>query len=209
MAIEARDLSPAMPPPDRMSFEEFLNRAEDESWAEWVDGEVMLLSPPSVEHQDVSGFLTTLLRFYAEENQLGRVLSAPFLMKNGPTLPGREPDILFVATQNLTRLQPNYLEGPADLVVEIISTESRTRDRNEKFTEYEQGGVREYWIVDPARDQAEFYQSNAQGSFQPVTPDANGIYRSDAMPGLWIEVPWLWRTPLPTLRSVLRAWGIA
>jgi Uma2 family endonuclease len=46
---------------------------------------------------------------------------------------------------------------PADLAVEIVPTESRLRDRGQKLAEYEMGGVREYWIIDPERRQAAFY----------------------------------------------------
>lgn len=72
-------------------------------------------------------------------------------MKTGPTLPGREPDLLFLARENLDRLKAPYLEGPADLAVEIVSSESRLRDRGEKLAEYEAGGVREDWILDPGQ----------------------------------------------------------
>ncbi len=61
-------------------------------------------------------------------------------MKTGSERPSRLPDIIFVAKENLSRVKENHLDGPADLVVEIISTESRSHDRGEKFYEYEQGG---------------------------------------------------------------------
>jgi len=43
-------------------------------------------------------------------------------------------------------LKHTYPDGPADLAIEIVSEESRLRDRGEKFAEYEVGGVKEYWI---------------------------------------------------------------
>ena len=49
------------------------------------------------------------------------------------------------------------MDGPADVVIEIISTGSRSTDRRTKFAEYEQLGVPEYWLIDPLRRQAEFY----------------------------------------------------
>ena len=54
-------------------------------------------------------------------------------------------------------MQATYLDGPADVVVEIISPESRLRDRGEKFAEYEMGGVREYWLIDSERHEADWY----------------------------------------------------
>ena len=56
-----------------------------------------------------------------------------------------------MATDHLGRFKENRLEGAADLVVEIISPESVDRDRDRKFYEYEQGGILEYWLIDPLR----------------------------------------------------------
>jgi Uma2 family endonuclease len=128
-------------PPGKMTYEAFLTWADEDTWAEWVNGEVIILPPASRRHQDVATFLAALLHFFVESRQLCLVLTAPFQMKIGPDLPGREPDILFIAREHLDRLRDTYLEGPADLVVEIISRDSRARDRGEKFYEYEQAGV--------------------------------------------------------------------
>ena len=100
------------------------------------------------------------------------------------------------------------MEGPADLVVEIISPESRARDRGDKFYEYEQGGIPEYWLIDPVRQQAEFYQLGADGISRPAPIDDQGRYHSAALPGLWLQVSWLWEMPLPPLLSILKAWEL-
>ncbi len=195
-------------PPGKMTYEEFLAWADEDTWAEWVNGEVIILSPASARHQDLATFLAAVLRFFVEAHQLGRVLTAPFQMKIGPDLPGREPDILFIAREHLDRLQNTYLAGPADLVVEIISPDSRARDRGEKFYEYEQGGVREYWLLDYLRRQAEFYQRGSDGIFRLVPVGEDGIYRSAVLEGLWLKVEWLWQDPLPPLMTVLREWQL-
>ena len=191
-----------------LSYEDFLERTDENAHVEWVNGEIIPMSPISNRHQDVFGFLFALLRHYAEQKHLGVVRSEPYQMKPGPTLPGRSPDIFFIAANHLSWMKNTYLDGPADLVVEIISPESRARDRGDKFYEYEQGGVLEYWIVDPTRNQAEFYQRGEDGFYRPILPDAQGRYYSAVLPGLWLEVAWLWQTPLPPLLDVLRAWGI-
>lgn len=203
---EPFEASPA--PRGKMTYEEFLAWADEDTWAEWVDGEVMLLMSASDEHQDLADFLTALLRHFTEAHQLGIVRSAPFQMKTGPSLPGREPDIIFVAREHLDRIKHVYLDGPADLVVEIISPESRSRDRGAKFYEYEQGGVCEYWLLDPLRRQAEFYGLGTDGIYHPLEVDHDGILRSLVLPGLWLKVEWLWQAPLPPLLGVLKEWGL-
>ena len=195
-------------PATKVSYEEFLERIDENQHVEWVDGEVIEMSPISNRHQDVAGFLISALRIYAEARQLGEVRSEPYQMKPALSLPGRAPDVFFVATAHLDRLRSTYLEGPADLVVEIISPESRARDRGDKFFEYEQGGVPEYWLVDPIREQAEFYQLDPGGIYRLAALDAQGRYDSVVLSGLWLQVSWLWQTPLPPLLSVLKAWEL-
>ncbi len=193
--------------PPRMTYEEFLDWLDEDTWAEWVDGEVVFMSPVTYEHQDILGFLHALFRHFSESHQSGVVLTEPFQMKTGPDLPGRSPDLLFLATANLGRSERTYVNGPADLVVEIVSRDSRTRDRKQKRSEYERGGVREYWIIDPKRREAEFHGLGDDGRYHPL-PIVEGVVRSVVMDGLWIEVAWLWQEPLPPLLGVLRAWGL-
>lgn len=193
--------------PAKITYEEFLKSAEG-TWAEWIDGEVIQMAPASNQHQNLASFLTALLRHFAEAHRLGVVRPAPFQMKTGPNLPGREPDILFIANQHLNRLKSTHLEGPADLVVEIISPDSRSRDRGDKFYEYEQGGVREYWLLDPLRKRAEFYRLGEEGTYDLVPVGKDGIFQSAVLEGLWLKVDWLWQEPLPLLLTVLKEWEL-
>ena len=198
-----------LPPPARLSFEEFLAWLEDDTWAEWVDGEVEIMSPASLPHQLLQGFLECVLSIYATSKGLGVVLGAPFLMRLPEELRrGREPDLLFVATRNRSRLKHTYLDGPADLVVEIISPESILRDRGAKFAEYEMAGVPVYWMLDPIRKRADFYQLGADGRYRAVEP-TDGVYRSAVVPGFWLRVEWLWQDPLPPVLAVVKELGIA
>ena len=120
-------------------------------------------------------------------------------MKTGKNLPGREPDILFVANEHLDLVKKNHLAGPADLAIEIVSPDSLTRDRGDKFVEYEKGGVKEYWLIDPIRESADFYYLE-NGVYRPITVSADGIYQSKVLAGFWLRVEWLWQEPLPPLR---------
>lgn len=190
------------PTKTKLSYEEFLQRYDEDAHAEWVDGEVIVLSPASNRHQDLSDFLTAILRAYVEAKQLGVVRSAPFQMRIG--LSGREPDILFVAKEHLERLKESYLDGPADLVIEIISPESRLRDRGEKLAEYELAGVREYWLIDPDEQRADFYILGDDGRYDRRRPRSDGRYRSEVLAGFELDTHWLWRSPLPPVLDVLR-----
>ncbi len=183
----------------RMTYEEYLAWADEDVHAEWVDGEVIIQMPPKPRHQFVTGFLYELLHLFVRFFRLGEVLTAPVEMKLYAGGPAREPDIIFVANQNLKRITEEHLVGPADLVVEVVSEDSVNRDRVKKFNEYQAAGVREYWIIDarPNKEKAEFFVVDAQGKFQSISLDPNGIYRSIVLPGFWLRVNWLWEEELP------------
>jgi hypothetical protein len=126
-------------PVEGMTYEEFLTWADEDTLAEWVDGEVVMYSLASKRHQNIADFLLKVMGTYVESHDLGMVISAPFQMKLEH---GREPDVLFVASEHLDRLEETYLDGPADLVVEIVSPDSMGRDRGDKFYEYARGECR-------------------------------------------------------------------
>jgi Uma2 family endonuclease len=206
--MEALVETTAAPPTEKLTFEEFLATLDEDTWAEWVDGGVIMLSPASDRHQNMADFLITILRFYVESHELGWVRSAPFLMRLPEVPSGREPDILFVRTERMSLVQPTYLDGPADLVIEIVSPESISRDRGDKFIEYEAAGVMEYWLLDPERQQAEFYRLGEDGRYHFALPDAAGVYRSEVLTGFWLRPDWLWQETLPPVLKVVREFGI-
>lgn len=187
-----------------ISYEEFLE-AYDTTHAEWVDGQVLLMTPVSTRHQDVADFLTALLRLFVERNGSGKVLSAPVQMR----LPrsGREPDVMFIAREKLERVRELYVQGPADLVIEVVSPESQTRDRHDRLGEYQDAGVREYWIIDPVRQEAEFRGLGKDGRYERE-PLREGVFHSGVVPGLWLREEWLWQQPLPSLWTILREWKL-
>lgn len=197
----------ARPTGERMAYREFLERYDNGEHLEWVDGEVIEMPPIGQDHDRLDQFLLRLLGEFLDYHPLGELRHDPFNMKTGPSLPGRAPDILFVARKNLKRLKKTYLQGPADLAIEIISPGSRAIDRGDKYYEYEQGGVGEYWLLDPQRKRAEFYQRDKAGLYLAVPPDEDNVYRSKAITGLWLKPAWLW-FPFPTLAAVRREWKL-
>jgi Uma2 family endonuclease len=195
------------PPEPPVSFEEFLAWSDEDSRAEWVDGEIVVMAPSNLGHQDLLGFLYKLLDDYVRANRLGRVFLAGVLMRLASRPSGREPDLLFVAAAHAERLRDTYLDGPADLVVEIVSPDSVDRDRVEKLGEYEAAGIPEYWVIDLPRQEALFYRLGDDGQYRQIPPDPDGIYRSSVLEGFQLKVAWLWQRPLPDAREAARELG--
>jgi Uma2 family endonuclease len=183
--------------PTHMSWEEYLAWDFEDRRAEWVDGKVVLMPPVRADHQFIVQFLYELLIGFVRPRKLGRILLDRMLMRMLSRPSGREPDLLFIATAHLDRLKETMIDGPADLVVEVVSPESDQRDRSEKFREYEAGGVPEYWLLDPLRREAYFYVLGEDGRYHlaPIGPD--GVYHSQILQGFRLRVDWLWRVPLP------------
>jgi Uma2 family endonuclease len=185
-----------------MRFDEYLTWLDTDTYAEWEDGKVVMMSPASMRHVLISSFLVALLAEYVLRYQLGTVLSAPFQMMLRDLRRSREPDVLFVAGANQHRLRDTYLDGPADFVIEIVSPESVTRDRITKFQEYAQAGIPEYWIVDPLIRSMVGYQL-FNGAYAPIEPENDGRLYSAVLPGFWILSDWLWQEPLPSVVTTL------
>ena len=112
------------------------------------------------------------------------------------------PDLIFTARKHLDRLKSTYLDGAPDLVIEIISPESQSRDRRDKYIEYEKAGVGEYWIIDPLSKTVELYAMHRK-QFRLIAND-DGIARSKALKGFKLKTAQLWQKPLPKVSGVLR-----
>lgn len=212
MAIQESISSRTKPMRLQMSREAFLAWADEDTHAEWVDGEVFVFMPATDIHQATLGFLYHLLALFVDLFQLGQLRVAPFEMKLRAGRAYREPDILFVARENLSRLTDKRLNGPADLVIEIVSTDSVHRDRHTKFNEYAQAGIPEYWIIDPRprRQAADFFWLNEQGEYELFATEQDEKAVSRVLPGFWLRPDWLWQADtLAPLTALLEMRGLS
>jgi Uma2 family endonuclease len=118
--------------------------------------------------------------------------------------PAREPDLMVLLNAHLDRLTPQYVNGAADVAIEIVSPESDERDRGKKFLEYEAAGVPEYWLIDPIRRQVTFYLRGDDGRYTSAAADAQGRYASRILPGFTLDPTWLWHELLPGGAEIYR-----
>jgi Uma2 family endonuclease len=177
----------------RMTYEEYLAWAGEDTRGEWVNGEVIQFMPPKALHQNILIFLASLLQLFVKHFKLGYVGVAPIEVRITPTS-SREPDVIFVSSARSGIVNDDRIEGAPDLVIEIISRDSVQRDREEKYDEYEAAGVREYWIIDnrTRRHIADFFRLDQAGIYQRVEVVDN-IFRSEVLPGFWLRIDWLWQ----------------
>lgn len=191
----------------RMSYEEFLAWADEDTRAEWVDGEVIEFMPTGKRHIRLVRFLITLISDYVELRGLGEVLVEPFQFWTRTSQALRRPEVAVLLTAHLDRFTPAAMEGVPDLVVEVISEDSEARDRDDKRREYAAAGVPEYWIVEgrEGRDGVTFLALQDDGTYEEIRPDAQGRLHSRVLAGFWLDPSWLASDQLPNLYAVLAA----
>jgi Uma2 family endonuclease len=198
---------PLLPP--RMTeaeFEAWCN-ANPEVRAEWVDGEVQMMTFVTFDHADLNAWFISLLRPFVERRKLGKIAGPEFQVRLPNQRRRRVPDILFVEKNRENLLQPNYLDGPPDLAIEIVSPESVVRDWREKFLDYQMAGVREYWIADPLTERIEAYELVENRTFARIEPRQGAIY-SGVLAGFFIRPEWLWSKPRADVLDVLVELGV-
>jgi Uma2 family endonuclease len=187
-----------------VSEDEYMNLYA-ELGCEWVEGVVIKLAPIGIKHDHIFKYLVLLMQNYFTLNSIGQVFGDRFVMRL-PEFPKRrrEPDMMIVLDTN-PHLRETYMDGPADICVEIVSEASVNIDLVEKFHEYEVGGVREYWIVDALNDECIFYRLNDQKVYVQHMQNAEGVYTTPVLPRLQVHVPTLWTVQRPNTIAVLES----
>jgi Uma2 family endonuclease len=192
--------------PVRMSEQEYVRLYPESKDTEWCAGEVVIKMPIQDIHDILQRVIASTLEILVTKKRLGKVRGPSFTMRLPEKPSRRDPDILFIASDNPSTYSPTLLDGPADLIVEIISPESVDRDYIVKFQEYEAGGVREYWIIDPKNLSVVAYVRNAETKrFEPIPADDAGVRRSKTIDGFWLSSKLIYTDPPPTALDLLIA----
>ena len=149
----------------RLTYEDFLLFPDDGLRHEIIDGEHYVTPSPNLRHQELVLRLGMALGNHLEDRpDRGRVFVAPFdVVFSFHDIV--EPDVIFVAPDQLDILTDKNIQGTPAMVIEILSPSTRKRDRQIKQKLYERAGVREYWMVDPDLNVVTIYQRAADGSF--------------------------------------------
>ena len=134
-------------PVRKHTYADYCLTPDDERY-ELLDGELIMSPSPNRAHQDICLELGALLHTYVKESGLGEIYIAPFDVVLSETTVV-QPDLLFIANERTHIITPDNVQGPPNLVVEILSPSTANRDRTRKRALYAQYGVPEYWLVDP------------------------------------------------------------
>ena len=185
-----------------VTFEEFYEIAEENVIYNLLDGRVIREPPPITKHGLMVSWLMGMVGMYVELFKLGEILGATVAVKFSQ-YQASEPDLLFISKNRGHIVNDRYVDGPPDLCVEVISENSRKRDRGRKFVLYADHGVKEYWIVDPLLNSVEFFE-NIEGEWKGILPDEKGRLNSRVLPGFWLDPRWFRELRLPRRSDALK-----
>ena len=134
-------------PAGSWTYADLAKLPDDGTQFEIIEGELYEMPPPLLAHASVVIALIDLL-LPLIKGMGGRLWTAPvgvFFAGADPV----EPDIVVLLPGGSARRSRNGIEGPPDLLIEVLSPSNRAHDQIRKRALYANGGVREYWIVDP------------------------------------------------------------
>lgn len=182
----------------RMTADEYFALPDDGFRYELVHGVLVMSPSPMPWHQGVAIEILAQLLPHVRSHPIGKVFTETDVHlgtdESGDDLVYR-PDVLFLSTERV-RGKSKRLVGPPNLVVEVISPDSRRRDTLTKQADYERAGVGEYWIIDPQRQTMTFLRLR-DGKFVEVPPDADS-FASQSVPGFTLD--------LKPIREAFKPW---
>ncbi len=151
------------------------------------DGEVVAVTKPSFEHNELLGDLYADVRGHVRRHQLGRVSLDILVILDPSRAKTWAPDLVFVAAANLQRIRNGRVFGPPDLVVEILSPSTRADDLGRKLADYHRYEVPWYWTLDP--DGPTLVERRREpGGYVVAQTVGGGIFRPALFPGLEIDL---------------------
>lgn len=126
--------------------------------AEVINNTLYMSPAPNIQHQRLLSRLHTMMNTHVTENNLGECLFAPVDVYLGDRN-AVQPDIIFIAKENMEIIQDNRIKAAPDLIVEALSA-NKKHDLQLKKNLYETYGVKEYFIVNPANNEGITYYLN-------------------------------------------------
>lgn len=175
----------------RFRADDIWDAPDDGTRYEVIDGTLCMTTAPDLDHQRPIGGLHGHIWPHVHGNRLGEVFVTPVgLILDEEN--GLLPDLVYVARERTGILTRRGIRGVPDLVVEVLSPSTESRDRGVKMRRYAAAGVPRYWIVDPATRTLAAYQLAEHGYAISGTYGPGNTFSPVFFPGLEIPVDDLW-----------------
>ena len=177
---------------------------------EWDNGILEAKPLANAPQLDLGNWFLALLRQYVNTHGIAKLINMEtgFLLtmtdseeSSGMRRAVRKPDIGVILNSNPVswgHIDQRSFEGVCDAVVEFLSDSTPVevlRDTEEKKRDYALAGVKEYTILDPSREHMHFYRLTPEGRYEEIQPDAEGVIRSEVLPGFQFRLRDLYGMP--------------
>jgi Uma2 family endonuclease len=192
---------------DQRAFHARYEAMPEGTWAELVDGVVVMPSPLRNDHgryDDLVSFWVVSYRRFTKGLSSGK--NSTVILDYGSEV---QPDGHLKIRSELggqTRIEDGYIVGAPELVIEI-SRSSRVFDLGPKKAIYERAGVWEYIVAELDPDRLHWFVRSGD-RFSELDADPDGIYRSRMFPGLWLDADAFYAEDLDQIAEVLEQ-GVA
>jgi len=149
----------------KASFKEFLELTKDsQERYEYIDGEIFLQASPKTDHQlAVTGIFGAFYSFFVGTKCIPIV--APYditIKRSAEDINVVQPDLMVICDLEENLAEDGYYYGVPTLLVEVLSENTRRHDLLKKLNLYLEGGVEEYWVINPFSQSVLIYYFNAQ-----------------------------------------------
>lgn len=170
-----------------LTFEQFEQLPEDPEnpgRRELLEGELIELPPPLIQHDETGHTLRDCfkaalehLRALGREVPLGKAYhEVGYRMADGSYL---IPD---VSISHANQPRGRYLEGSPALAVEVVSESNTAEEMMRKVHAFLTGGAREVWVIYPRDRKIWIYQPSQRAQAY------SGKFQSDLLPGIEIDL---------------------
>ncbi len=169
-----------------LTYADLLDMPDDGQRYEIIGGELSVNPAPRRDHQLVVADVTWIVEQVLRETDWGTVIPHPVDVYLGPN-DVVQPDLVVIANARLDMYRPEgIVDGPPDLVVEVLSPSTRRTDLVRKMALYARSGVPEFWVADP--EQRTFAVNVLVGdAYVAAQPEPDGTIASRVVPGLKID----------------------
>jgi Uma2 family endonuclease len=184
--MAGKDPMPPTPPLDtRFTYDDLALFPDDGKRHELIDGEHYVTPSPNLRHQVLVGRLHLAIGNYlAAHPPAGRVFLAPLdvVFSQYDVV---EPDLIFVASDQVDILTPKNIQGSPALVVEVLSDGTRKVDAQIKRRLFERMAVREYWLIDPTLDTVQIFRTSGRRmpKVAELTMEDGDVHTTELLPG--------------------------
>jgi Uma2 family endonuclease len=183
-----------------ISEEQFWEIANEDANFELIDGVLVIHSPASTEHEQIFHYLSQLFSIFIDEPKKGQVLGSRLVMRLSEKW-NPEPDLMVIMPENYSKIETTRINGPADIVVEILSDSTRDLDLNKKIPQYLTSGVKEIWVIDPSEKIISIYNQASRRIYN--NPESDTEIQSEIIKEIKIFEKWIWhRSSFPAVKII-------